>query len=99
MAVLQIGDADVWFPGGPHVLHDVTFTVQAGEHWALLGPNGAGKSTVLSLASAQRFPSRGTVSVLGRRLGQVDLRELRRSIGVVDVRLRMPAELSVTAYV
>jgi iron complex transport system ATP-binding protein len=99
VSVLDIAGADVWFAGGPHVLHDVSLTVGAGEHWALLGPNGAGKSTLLALAGAQRFPSRGTVVVLGQTMGRVDLRELRRAIGVVDVRLRMPAEMSVTEYV
>lgn len=99
MSVLEIAGADVWFAAGPHVLHDVSLTVAAGEHWALLGRNGAGKSTLLALAGAQRFPSRGSVTVLGQLMGRVDLRELRRSIGVVDIRLRMPAEMSVTEYV
>jgi iron complex transport system ATP-binding protein len=99
VSVLEIANADVWFAAGPQVLHDVSLTVDAGEHWALLGPNGAGKSTLLSLAGAQRFPSRGTVSILGHTMGRVDIRELRRSIGVVDVRLRMPAELTIAEYV
>jgi iron complex transport system ATP-binding protein len=99
VSVVNIAGVDLWFAQGPHVLRDVSLTVEPGEHWALLGPNGAGKSTLLSLAAAQRFPSRGTVEVLGQTLGRVDLRELRRSIGTVDVRLRMPRELSVTAYV
>jgi iron complex transport system ATP-binding protein len=99
VSVLDISAVDVWFAAGPHVLHDVSLRVEAGEHWALLGPNGAGKSTLLSLAGAQRFPSRGSVDVLNHRLGRVDLRELRRLIGTVDVRLRMPAELSVASYV
>ena len=99
VSVLDIFGVDVWFAAGPTVLRDVSLRVEAGEHWALLGPNGAGKSTLLSLASAQRFPSVGTVSVLGHTLGRVDLRELRRSVGLVDVRLRMPAELTVAAYV
>jgi iron complex transport system ATP-binding protein len=99
MHVLEMAAVDVWFPAGPHVLHEISFSIAEGEHWALLGPNGAGKSTLLSLASAQRFPSRGTVTVLGQMLGRVDLRELRRSIGVVDVRLRLPEELSIEQYV
>jgi iron complex transport system ATP-binding protein len=97
--VLEITGADVWFADGPHVLHDISLTVGQGEHWALLGPNGAGKSTLLALASAQRFPSRGTVDILDRRMGRVDLRELRRDIGIVDVRLRLPSELTVAQYV
>jgi iron complex transport system ATP-binding protein len=99
VSVLAIRAVDVWFPGGPEVLHQIDLEVEAGEHWALLGANGAGKSTLLALAGAQRFPSRGTVDVLGRRLGRVDVRELRRAIGVVDARLRLPAGLSVEAYV
>ena len=98
-AVLALRGVDVWFPTGPHVLHALELTVGAGEHWALLGPNGAGKSTLLALAGAQRHPSRGEVEVLGSRLGAVDLRALRERIGTVDVRLRMPAELTVADYV
>ena len=69
MNVLEIANVDVWFADGPHVLHDVSLEVAEGEHWALLGPNGAGKSTLLALASAQRFPSRGTVRILGKLMG------------------------------
>jgi iron complex transport system ATP-binding protein len=99
VSVLAIQDVDVWFPGGPHVLHQIGLVVAAGEHWALLGANGAGKSTLLALAGAQRFPSLGTVEVLGQRLGHVDVRELRRAIGSVDVRLRLPVELTLEQYV
>jgi iron complex transport system ATP-binding protein len=97
--VLSLRGVEVWFADGPHVLHDVSLTVGAGEHWALLGPNGAGKSTLLAVAGAQRFPSRGEVDLLGRRLGRVDVRELRALIGTVDPRLRMPDELPVAGYV
>jgi iron complex transport system ATP-binding protein len=98
-AVVQIHDVDVWFPAGPHVLHALDLTISAGEHWALLGPNGAGKSTLLALIGAQRHPSRGTVDILGSRLGRVDVRALRERLGSVDVRLRMPADLTVDGYV
>lgn len=75
-----------------HLLTGVDFTVHAGEHWAMIGPNGAGKSTILSLAGAQQHPTRGTVEILGRRLGRVETRLLRESIGHVNPRhpLRSP---------
>src|SRR4051794_5068261 len=99
VSVVSLRGVDVWFPTGPHVLHALDLEVGAGEHWALLGPNGAGKSTLLALAGAQRHPSRGEVDVLGSRIGRVDLRALRERIGTVDVRLRMPSELTVADYV
>ena len=74
---------------GRDLLHDVSLRVEAGEHWALIGPNGAGKTTLLTLCGALGHPSGGTVEVLGRRLGRVELRELRRHIGHVDPRHRM----------
>jgi iron complex transport system ATP-binding protein len=89
----------VWAPDRTDLLRKVSWRVRAGEHWALLGPNGAGKTTLLSMAGARRHPSAGVVRVLGERLGKVDMRELRRLIGVVDQALRMPDELTAEAVV
>ncbi|MGZ8179282.1 ABC transporter ATP-binding protein [Williamsia sp. SKLECPSW1] len=75
--------------GGRHLLSDIGLRVHAGEHWALLGPNGAGKSTLLHILGAFGHPTRGTVDVLGARLGRVDMRELRTHIGHVDPRHRL----------
>ena len=82
---LRFEDVSVRIEGAT-ILGGVTWEVRAAEHWALLGPNGAGKSTLLSLAAASRHPSSGGVEVLGARLGRVDVRALRRRIGVVDAR-------------
>ncbi|WP_328750657.1 ATP-binding cassette domain-containing protein [Streptomyces sp. NBC_00285] len=83
MEVLRAEDVHVVRDGRP-LLREVSLTVRAGEHWALLGANGAGKSTLLSLLGALIHPTHGTVEVLGRRLGRVDLRELRAHVGHVD---------------
>lgn len=79
---------------GSVLLDNISFTVQAGEHWAMIGPNGAGKTTLMNLLAATSFPSRGTVRVLGHQLGRVDVRELRRSIGHVTPRHSPGANLS-----
>ncbi|AWB92461.1 ABC transporter ATP-binding protein [Aeromicrobium chenweiae] len=81
------------------LLDDVSLTVRRGEHWALIGPNGAGKSTLLSLFGAVTHPTRGTVHVLGRQLGRVDMRDLRRDIGFVNPRHPLRSDLSVEEIV
>lgn len=90
--------ATVRLADATELLAPVTWTVRPGEHWAVIGANGAGKSTLLSLLGAARFPTAGTVDVLGERLGRVDVRELRARIGVVDPRLRVP-DCEVSGYV
>ncbi|MFF7951412.1 ABC transporter ATP-binding protein [Streptomyces griseorubiginosus] len=80
---------------GRPILQEISVTVRAGEQWALLGANGAGKSTLLGLLGARVHPTGGTVEVLGRRLGRVDLRELRAEVGHVDPRHPLTAPLRV----
>lgn len=82
--VLCFEDVQVWVEDGTPILRGITWTARAGEHWALLGPNGSGKSTLLSLARAGRHPSAGAVTVLGHRLGQSNLWDLREQIGVIN---------------
>ncbi len=94
-AVLAFAGVCVWTAGGVEILREVSWRVEAGEHWALLGPNGAGKSTLLAMAGAVRHPSAGRVTVLGGRLGRVDMPALRRRIGVVDPSLRLLEWLTV----
>jgi iron complex transport system ATP-binding protein len=81
---------------GNLLLDGVDWRVGSGERWVLLGPNGSGKTTLVSVAATYLWPSRGSVSVLGRALGTVDVRELRRHIGIVSASLeaRVPPGLT-----
>jgi iron complex transport system ATP-binding protein len=83
--------------GTTQLVRDITWRVELDERWVVLGPNGAGKTTMLNLASARLHPTRGTVQVLGERLGRVDVHELRTRIGLSSATLaeRIPAEESV----
>jgi iron complex transport system ATP-binding protein len=66
------------------VLHQVDWSVGPDERWVVLGPNGSGKTTIFELASGYLHPTRGTVDILGHRLGRVDVRRLREHIGLVS---------------
>ena len=81
------------------ILKDITLTIRAGEHWALIGANGAGKSTILSMCGAYEHPTRGTVHVLEKQLGRVDMRELRAEIGHVNPRHPINAPLTIEQVV
>lgn len=72
------------------LVQDVDWHVRYGEHWVMLGRNGAGKTTLVRVASATTFPGRGSAVVLGHRMGTVDLRTLRRHIGLVTAKQRLP---------
>ncbi len=81
----EIGFQDVWFEYNPDVpvLKDVSFTAPAGSTTALVGSSGSGKSTLISLAMAFNHPKAGTITVDGRDLGTVPLRDYRSLLGVV----------------
>jgi ABC-type molybdenum transport system ATPase subunit/photorepair protein PhrA len=66
------------------VLRGVNWQVSAGERWAVIGPNGSGKTTLMQLASGYLHPTRGTVEVLGQRLGRTDVRALRKRVSTVS---------------
>lgn len=92
--ILRLESVDV-VRGGRRLLSDIDLTVRSGEHWALIGANGAGKSTMLTMCGAQQHPTRGSVSVLGQRLGHVEIRRLRESIGHVNPRHAISSPMSI----
>ncbi len=69
--------------GGNALISDIDWMVGVGERWVLFGPNGSGKTTLLQVASSYQFPSRGSVSIFGERMGRTDVRDLRPRIGYV----------------
>ena len=69
-------------PGEP-ILADVTIHAAPGEQIALVGPSGSGKSTLLRLILGFEAPESGMVSFDGKDLSRLDVRAVRRQLGVV----------------
>ncbi len=63
------------------ILNNVDWRVESDQRWVIVGPNGAGKTTLLRVAAAQIHPSTGDAIILGNKLGQVNVFELRTRVG------------------
>ena len=61
-------------------VHDLTFSVDAGEMVGYIGPNGAGKSTTIKMLTGILVPTRGEVRVGGLDPSRQRV-ELARRIG------------------
>lgn len=70
--------------GDRTILRDVDLRIPKGSCCAILGPNGSGKSALVAVLAGFMWPSSGEVIVEGRSFGQVDLSDVRRSIGMVE---------------
>ena len=64
-------------------LQDVSFEVKSGETLAIIGKTGAGKSTILELIGRLYDVQKGSVTIDGKDIRKMNLRELRKSIGYV----------------
>ena len=69
--------------GPAALISDISWQVRSGAHWAVRGVNGAGKTLLMKTLMGYIWPTTGQVEILGRTLGQVDLRALRKSLGWV----------------
>lgn len=94
--VLRFSDVTYVRNGRP-ILGGVDWEVEETDRWVILGPNGAGKTTLLRLATANDYPTTGTVEILGQRLGTFDIWEFRNRLGFASTATakRIPADETV----
>ena len=63
------------------ILDDVSFSIKKGEMVALVGKNGAGKSTLASLICGFYQPTKGTISLKGKDMSLLSVKERGDKIG------------------
>jgi ATP-binding cassette, subfamily B, bacterial HlyB/CyaB len=68
---------------GPEVLHDISFSVPAGQTVGIVGSSGSGKSTLAKLMQRLYVPETGRVLIDGTDIGVIDPAGLRRQMGIV----------------
>lgn len=67
----------------PLVLDNLSLKIRPGQYVAIVGATGCGKSTLMRLMLGFETPQKGAVYFDGKDISGVDLKSLRRSIGVV----------------
>jgi ABC-type Mn2+/Zn2+ transport system ATPase subunit len=77
------------YGGGPPVLRDVSFAVEAGQRVGLLGPNGGGKTTLFRVLLGELRPLDGDVAVRVRAASvpQTERSRLDFPVSALDVAL------------
>lgn len=79
-ARLEVRDVGFAHEPGLDVLHGVSFTIEPGRTVAVVGPTGCGKSTMLLLVAGLLEPARGSITLDGRDLRDLDVETLRHEV-------------------
>ncbi|ACV61833.1 ABC transporter related [Desulfofarcimen acetoxidans DSM 771] len=67
----------------PLVIDNVSLQIQAGEYIGIVGTSGSGKSTLFRILLGFEKPESGQVFYNGQALDNLDIRSVRRQLGVV----------------
>ncbi|HIK15132.1 MAG TPA: ATP-binding cassette domain-containing protein [Leptolyngbyaceae cyanobacterium M33_DOE_097] len=70
-------------PNAPYLLHDLSFTIQAGDRVGLVGASGAGKTLLLRLLNRLIEPTEGTLYYNNQAYAQISPIGLRQEIVLV----------------
>lgn len=83
-AIVDVRDVHKKF-GENEVLRGVSFEIERGQVVAIIGQSGSGKSTALRCMDHLETINSGSISVCGHELGTgtVNLRQLRKDVGIV----------------
>ncbi|MBU4541264.1 MAG: NHLP bacteriocin export ABC transporter permease/ATPase subunit [Firmicutes bacterium] len=84
-----LGDIEIrhlyfsYYEGGATILDNIFINIKHGEYVAIIGASGSGKSTLLRLLLGFEKPTSGSIYCGGFDLESVDIREIRKQMGVV----------------
>ena len=67
----------------PNIVDGMSFKIRPGQYVAIVGKTGCGKSTIIRLLLGFEKPQSGAIYIDGKDLESIDLKSMRRKIGVV----------------
>ena len=80
-ALITIRDVTKTYTRGKQqveVLHGINLEIPKGDFVALMGPSGSGKTTLLNLIGGLDQPTKGEISIDGKRIDSLGAGELTR---------------------
>lgn len=76
-------NVDFSYVAGQPILKDISLTAKPGEMIALVGPTGAGKTTIINVLTRFYDIEKGTITIDGSEIRDVQQDTLRQQLGIV----------------
>ena len=93
--IIQVNDLTVGYDKGERILHDLNFSIQAGDFVGIIGKNGAGKSTLLKSMRGFLPLDKGEILLADRRVQDYSQRELARKIAYLQQQVELTFDYTV----
>ena len=94
---IEFKEVSFSYPGADTmVLQDVSFKVIPGQKLALVGENGAGKTTIIKLILRQYLPTRGTITINGINIKDVQTASYHANLSNLTQEFLLVSHLSIS---
>ena len=80
---VKFEDVSYGYGGGALAVENISFEAKSGQVTALIGSTGSGKSTVVSLLPRLMDVTSGKITIDGKDIREINIKDLRNNIGFV----------------
>ena len=80
---IEFKNVNFFYKEGEHILNNLSFLINPGEHVAFVGPTGSGKTTIIRLLCRLYEPQSGQILIDDIDIKDIPLATLRNMLGVV----------------
>ena len=80
---IEFRNVNFFYKKDEHVIKDLSFLVNPGEHVAFVGPTGSGKTTIIRLLCRLYEPQEGQILIDDVDIKDIPIARLRNMLGVV----------------